>query len=94
MKHYEVSVIEHDDEKADLKQTTAGGAKSTAAWLRAIADEIDPPQPRNPVLRGERSPIISTEPQRPFSRRGGGSVDATSPYRAVLVEQNTVGGAA
>lgn len=29
----------------DHQQTTSGTAKPTAAWLRALADEIDPPRP-------------------------------------------------
>lgn len=41
---YEATVVEHDPNRPDVKQTTTGGAKTTAAWLRAVADEMDPPQ--------------------------------------------------
>ena len=46
---YEVTVVRHEPGLADMKQTTAGGAKTTAAWLRALADEIDPPRPAQPT---------------------------------------------
>lgn len=52
MTEYDVTVIERDGDKPDLKETTSGGSKTTAAWLRAKADEIDPPKPKQPVMRG------------------------------------------
>lgn len=42
---YEATVITRTLGGAfDTQQTTSGGAKPTAAWLRAMADEIDPPR--------------------------------------------------
>lgn len=34
-----------------ISQSTTGGAKTTGAWLRALADEIDP---RGPHMRDAR----------------------------------------
>jgi len=45
-----------------VRQSTEGGDAVTAAWLRAYADQIDPPKPARPNLRedggGRRGPII------------------------------------
>ena len=45
-----------------VSQTTEGGDAVTAAWLRAVADQIDPPKPPRPNLREDggsrRGPII------------------------------------
>lgn len=36
-----------------MRQSTEGGDAVTAAWLRAVADQIDPPKPPRPVTRGD-----------------------------------------
>lgn len=44
-----------------LRQSAEGGDAVTAAWLRAYADQIDPPKPPRPVLRDDarpRGPVI------------------------------------
>ena len=50
---YDAVVIERRSDMPELKQSTKGGAKTTAAWLRALADEIDPPRSAHrPAMRG------------------------------------------
>jgi hypothetical protein len=49
--HFEATVISRRPNLPDLKQSTSGGAKTTAAWLRALADEIDPPKPATRPVR-------------------------------------------
>jgi hypothetical protein len=44
-----------------MRQSAEGGDAVTAAWLRAYADQIDPPKPVRPVMRDDarpRGPII------------------------------------
>jgi hypothetical protein len=44
-----------------MRQSAEGGDAVTAAWLRAYADQIDPPKPQRPATRAEnfgRGPII------------------------------------
>ncbi|MFI6759377.1 hypothetical protein ACIBF5_09575 [Micromonospora sp. NPDC050417] len=41
---YEVTVITRVTGPGLLEETTTGSAATTAAWLRAKADEIDPPR--------------------------------------------------
>lgn len=43
-----------DETQPALKQTTSGPPKVVAAWLRAVADQLDP-QPKRPTMRGESS---------------------------------------
>lgn len=48
---YAVSVTTQNRPGRDYTQSVSGGAKTTAAWLRALADEIDPSKP---TLRAAR----------------------------------------
>lgn len=46
---FEATVIEYPhDGRPDFRQTATGGAKTTAAWLRSLANEIDPPPAAQP----------------------------------------------
>ncbi len=45
----EVTVTTLNRPEGDRTETVNGRAKTTAAWLRALADDIDP---RKPVMRG------------------------------------------
>ncbi len=51
----------------DVRQSTEGGDVVTAAWLRAVADQLDPPRA---VLRG--GPVRGTADETPT--RGGPAV--------------------
>ncbi|MEV7263979.1 hypothetical protein AB0N38_10550 [Micromonospora aurantiaca] len=42
---YEVSVVETRPGHEAVAQTACGGPATTAAWLRAVADQICPPRP-------------------------------------------------
>lgn len=48
---YKAEVVTTEDGKGDLRQTVEGNAKSVAAWLRAVAAEMDPPRPALRVYR-------------------------------------------
>jgi fatty acid-binding protein DegV len=48
---HKVEIITTEDGKGDLKQTVEGNSKAVAAWMRAVADELDP---KRPVLRDVR----------------------------------------
>jgi hypothetical protein len=41
------------DDKGTRTVSTAGDPEMTAAWLRAVADKLSPPKPKQPVMRGE-----------------------------------------
>ena len=60
---YEVTVVRHEPGLADMKQTTTGGAKTTAAWLRALADEINPVKPAQPAKTCRCSTTRSGSPE-------------------------------
>lgn len=44
-----------DEQRPALKQTTSGPPKVVAAWLRAVADQLDPPRPHMRGLSQDRS---------------------------------------
>jgi hypothetical protein len=49
-----VEVITMRPGQPDMRQSTEGGDAVTAAWLRAVADQLDPPRPnyRGGAVRG------------------------------------------
>lgn len=49
---YELTCTTREPGRAALAQSTTAGARPAAAWLRALADEIDPPRPPRPTMRG------------------------------------------
>lgn len=42
--YYDISITTTGGDKPALKQTTTAYAKGAAAFLRSVADEIDPPR--------------------------------------------------
>ena len=67
---YEVTVVNNE---SGSTQTTSGGGTTTGAWLRALANEIDPqvdPAPTKPTCRCatsrevEPTGFITTVPKR------------------------------
>jgi hypothetical protein len=47
-------VVTTEDGKGDLRQTVEGNGEAVAAWLRAVANELDPPRP---ALRASGGPV-------------------------------------
>ncbi len=56
---YELACTTREPGRQPLLQTTTAGAAPAAAWLRALADEIDPP--RRPSRRA--SPVATEDVQ-------------------------------
>jgi hypothetical protein len=57
--HFEVCVVREGGNQPSSKWTSGGSAASTAAYLRALADEI---HPRRPAMRGGQVHITSGPP--------------------------------
>lgn len=85
---YEATVVERHPSKPDMKQTTTGGAKTTAAWLRALANEIDPTpavQPQKPTCRCappvQGSGSVGTKAGTFITRNGRGDTPTSALHR-------------
>lgn len=42
---HKVEIVTTEDGKGQVKQAVEGNSKAVAAWLRAVADELDPKRP-------------------------------------------------
>ena len=61
----------------DVRQSTEGGDVVTAAWLRAVADQLDPPRPA--MRGGSRGPSVPGAQGGPFAGRTRGASVSVPP---------------
>lgn len=70
LRHHRVQVITFTPGSGDRCQSTEGTDTATAAWLRAIADQLDPPEPPHRPTWRDHVEVVLNEPPRLLPRPG------------------------